>query len=298
MDKARVGFVGFGEVGAALAQRTLEHGAEVLAYDIRLEEENGRRELQARNPGVRFAPLPAVISDSAYVLAAVPTQACRAVAAQAASYLRAGHVYVDLATIRPSLKREIAGLISSTGAAFVEGAILDAVGVAGATAVILLGGARGREAAEFLYRMGLNARFYSTEIGRASAFQLLRSIFSRGAEALVLEMLIAAARAGLTQSLWDDVTAFLDRNRFETVAGDWVRTHPAACERRYWELVEVRETLRELGLDPVMTRAAESFFERSRWLGLRQAFPAKPETVEPVVQLMMRRLTGSEDACK
>lgn len=298
MKKLRVGFIGFGEVGTVLARAMLDHGAEVSAYDIRFEDKAVRLELQARNPDVRVAALPSLVREAAYVISAVPTQAARSVAAQVAQYLRPGQVYLDLPSACPSLKREIARLIAPTGAAYVEGAILDAVGVVGAAAVILTGGPQGLEAAGMLCRLGLNARFFSAEIGQASTFKMLRSIFSKGLEALILETLIAAARAGLAASLWEDVAAFMNRAPFETIAANWVRTHPAACERRYWELVQVRDTLREIGVDPLMTRAAESFFERSRWLGLPGAFPEKPASVEPVVQFMAERLSGSGDHCK
>lgn len=298
MKKLRVGFIGFGEVGTVLARAMLDRGVEVSAYDIRFEDEAVRRELQARHPDVRVAALPPLVRDAAYVISAVPTQAARTVAAQAAQYLRPGQMYLDLPSACPSLKQEIARLIAPTGAAYVEGAILDAVGVAGAAAVILIGGPQGLEAAGMLCRLGLNARFYSAEIGQASTFKMLRSIFSKGLEALILEMLVAALRAGIATSLWEDVAAFMNRRPFEAIAANWVRTHPAACERRYWELVQVRDTLRELGVEPLMTRAAESFFERSRWLGLSHAFPEKPASVEPVAQFMAERLSRPGDHCK
>jgi 3-hydroxyisobutyrate dehydrogenase-like beta-hydroxyacid dehydrogenase len=298
MDQVRVGFIGFGEVGEVLARAMLEHGAEVSAFDIRLDDEAARRDLEVRHPEVRFAPLPSVVRDAAYVVAAVPTQAASAVAAQAAPYLRAGQFYLDLATTAPRLKQELARLIAPTGAVFVEGAILDAIGIAGAAAQILTGGAQGSEAAAMLCRLGLNARFYSPEIGQASLFKMLRSILSKGLEALILEMMLAADRAGIAADLWDDVTAFMRRRPFEEIAVNWVRTHPGACERRYWELVQVRQTLRDLGLDPLMTQATESFFERSRWLGFAQAFPEPPTSGEQVVQFMSQRLAGPEDHCK
>ncbi len=298
MDPVRVGFIGFGEVGAVLARRMLEHGAEVSAFDIRLDDDAARRDLEARNPAVRFAPLPSVVRDAAYVLAAVPTQAARAVAAQAAPYLHTGQVYLDLATTCPRLKQQVARLITPTGAVFVEGAILDAVGIAGPAARILTGGAQASDAAAMLCRLGLNARFYSAEIGEASLFKMLRSIFSKGLEALILEMMVAADRAGIAAGLSDDVTAFMNRRPFETIAANWVRTHPAACERRYWELVEVRQTLRDLGLDPLMTQATESFFERSRWLGFPQAFSEPPTSAEQVIQFLSHRLARAEDHCK
>ena len=58
-------------------------------------------------------------------------------------------------------------------------------------------------------------------------------------------------------------------------------------------MVQVRETVREIGLDPILTMATEAFFDRSRALGLDTAFQEKPDSMEAVVELMERKLRGS-----
>jgi hypothetical protein len=67
-------------------------------------------------------------------------------------------------------------------------------------------------------------------------------------------------------------------------ADNWVRSHATAYERRYHEMIQVAETVRSLGLEPLMTDATVRFFERSRVLGLSDAFPQKPETMEQVIR--------------
>ncbi|MCP5118598.1 MAG: NAD(P)-dependent oxidoreductase, partial [bacterium] len=137
----------------------------------------------------------------------------------------------------PSIKVEIGRTISRSGADFVEGAILGAVGASGADTRILTGGNRGPEAAETLTHLGLRVSFFSSEIGKASTFKMLRSIFSKGFEAVILELLIAGKRAGIEEELWKDVCEFMDQNPFERVAANWTRTHTVAHERRYHEMV-------------------------------------------------------------
>ncbi len=141
-----------------------------------------------------------------------------------------------------------------------------------------------------LNRLGLNASFFSEQTGRASLFKMLRSIFSKGLEALLLEMLAAARRAGLEQELWRDVVGFMSRNPFERVATNWIVTHPAACERRYHELRQVNETLRDLGMTPLVSLAGEAFFERSRAMNLAAMFSEKPDSWEVVVERLEERL--------
>jgi len=190
----------------------------------------------------------------------------------------------------PSLKVEVGEIIRTSGADFVEGAILGAVGATGAGTRILVGGEKGREVAKTLTRLGLHVSYYSPEIGKASMFKMLRSIFSKGLEALILELLIAGKRAGLEEDLWKDITEFMTRNPFDRVASNWVRTHAVAYERHYHEMVQVAETMWELGVEPVMTSGTEAFFKRSLSLGLKEAFLEKPSSMEAVIDFMEKWL--------
>ena len=55
-------------------------------------------------------------------------------------------------------------------------------------------------------------------------------------------------------------------------------------------MVQVAETLRGLGVEPLLTAATVDFFRRSQTLGLDAAFPEKPETVEEVIAFVDERL--------
>jgi 3-hydroxyisobutyrate dehydrogenase len=292
MQSAKVSFVGFGAVASVLSQPMRERGAEVEAYDVLLSEDRGRAILQARarTEGIRFRPLPEAVAHADYVLSTVTTQAAEEVARECVTYLSSGQIYLDLNSTAPSIKAELGWIIEPSGADFVEGAILGAVGATGARTRILVGGAKGREAAEALTELGLNASYYSPEIGKASMFKMLRSIFSKGLEVLILEFLVAARRAGVEQDLWQNVVDFMTGNPFEAVAANWVRSHAVAHERRYHEMVQVAETMREIGVEPVMTAATEAFFRRSLALGFSEVFLQKPDSVEEVIDFMDQRL--------
>ena len=84
-------------------------------------------------------------------------------------------------------------------------------------------------------------------IGRASTFKLLRSVFSKGVEALLLESLLAARRAGVAEDLWREIVETIDERSFAEVGGNWVRTHGRAHARRHHEMVQVEELCESLG---------------------------------------------------
>lgn len=273
----RIGFIGFGAVASVFAAAMREHGAEIAAYDL----DEGK-------VTVRALPLDRLAAESEWILSTVTPQAAVAAARACAPYLRPHHVYVDLNSTAPAVKLAVAEIIRGAPAGFAEGAILGAVGAEGARARILLGGPDARRAAALLSGLGLHAEFFSEQIGQASLFKMLRSIFSKGVEALLVEMLAAARRAGLEQPLWGEVTELLERQPFRRVAENWIRTHPGASERRYHELRQVNETLRELGWAPLMSLAAEAFFDRSRVL--RPGAPVESAGWEAVIAHFEQRL--------
>lgn len=286
--RSRIGFIGFGEVAAVFSAALAEHGVEVSAYDIVGERAEGREMLRARDPSgrVRWSSLADVTTHSECILSTVTTSVAVAAARTVAPHLQRGQTYLDLNATAPALKREIANIVEPTGADFIEGAILGAIGVSGAKTKILLGGDRAEEIASHLARLGLNTVFYSREIGRASAFKLLRSVFSKGMEALLVEYLVAGERAGIREDLWREIVDLFTANSFEQVASNWIATHATAHERRYHEVVQVGAELRALGIEPIMTAATERFFQRSRELGLKDAFGANKPTAAEVVAVL------------
>ena len=289
----RVTFVGFGEVAAAFGPAFAARGAEVAAYDLLLGAPGGRERLEARAgpTAVRFAGLAEALHGATYVFSTVTTDVAREAARASSAQLVPGQTWVDLNATGPGTKREIADLVEASGAGFVEGALLGAVGVSGARTELLLGGPLGATTARVLGEdYGLNVRHYSDEIGRASTYKMLRSVFSKGLEALLIEFLVAGERAGMRAELWAEVLELLGRERFEKVAANWVCSHALAHERRWHEVVQVENVLRELGLEPVMTSATEQLFRRSVSLDMRAAFPARPESMEHVIRFFDERL--------
>jgi 3-hydroxyisobutyrate dehydrogenase-like beta-hydroxyacid dehydrogenase len=271
MEPTRIGFIGFGEVGKTFAAAMVAGGAEVSYYDLVRSD---------AVPGAAFRPLEELIERCGILLSTVTTHVAIAVAETAAPLLTARNTYADMNSTSASVKRRIAGIVSPSAANFVEGAILSAVGEAGAKASILVAGERAEAFAELMNRVGLvNVKYFSPAVGEASQVKMLRSIFSKGVECLLLEMLVAGKRAGVAEYLWKDIVGFMTNHPFQGIAENWIKTHPGASLRRYHEMEQVLETLKELDVEPVMTRGTTEFFRRSVESGLAERFSRKPDDV-------------------
>ena len=280
-----IGFVGFGEVASRFGEVLAQAGARVLAYDVLMEREGGRATLEERVRGSapEFVTLAQLAQGADLVFSTVTTDVAMTAARACAPLLRPGQVFVDLNATSPGVKREIAAVVGSSGASFVEGAILPLVNTMGARSQVLVCGDRAGEVAARANALGLNFRDYGPEVGRASSFKMLRSVFSKGVEALLVECLLAGRRAGVESDLWREIVGTIDAAPFAEVGGNWVRTHGTAHARRFHEMVQVAELLASLGVDAPMTRGTVGLFERSTRLGLKESFSSPPAAHADVI---------------
>jgi 3-hydroxyisobutyrate dehydrogenase-like beta-hydroxyacid dehydrogenase len=196
------------------------------------------------------------------VVSAVTAAAAGEVAAAAALYLRPGQILLDINSASPNTKRMSAGHVAASGADYVEGAVMAAVAGPGLKVAILAGGPAAKAAAEILNPFGMNLTPVATEIGRASATKLSRSIVIKGIEAILVQCAAAARK-------WDveaDVVASL---KATYPAVDWPQQIAYAAERvakhglrRAQEMREAGAMLADLGLDPVLCEAIAAVEEQ------------------------------------
>jgi 3-hydroxyisobutyrate dehydrogenase-like beta-hydroxyacid dehydrogenase len=213
--------------------------------------------------GVRVAADAAhACRDARVVVSAVTAAAAGDVARAAARYLQPGQIFFDINSAAPGTKRTAADHVAASGADYVEGAVMAPVAGPGLKVHILAGGAAAAAAAEILNPLGMNLTPVATEIGRASATKLARSIVIKGIEAILVQYAAAARK-------WDveaDVTASLTA----TYPGiDWPQQIAYAAERvathgvrRAEEMREAAAMLADLGLDPGLCRAIADVQEK------------------------------------
>ena len=274
----KIGCLGFGEVGSEFANRLAEEGVSVSCHDPLIK----RR--KPAHPNITFVEFAEAVISSDFVLSMVTTDIAESIATKAVKHLGDGQFYVDLNSTSPAKKRAIAQIVEESGAQFVEGAIMEAMAAAGANARILIGGAHMSYAAETLTEMGLNCEAYRENVGAASLFKMLRSVFSKGVEAVLIETLLAAELGGVREDIWAEIQRTFQNTPFEKMARGWVTSHDSACTRRRDEIAQVNDVVSNLGLKPKMCAAASQVFESSVANGLNDAFNRPPEDMADVIE--------------
>jgi 3-hydroxyisobutyrate dehydrogenase-like beta-hydroxyacid dehydrogenase len=294
MVEDKLAFIGFGEVGYTFSKELNKVGANVMVYDILLENPEKCEEMKRRilDSGCRPGSLEEVLDECRYILSAVVTQEAINAARECVPFLNKNHIYLDLNSTSPSIKVELKDIIEETGAHFVEGAILGAIGATGFRTRIFTGGSKGKDVADYLNRFGMNVYYYSPEIGKASMFKMLRSIFSKGIEVLLLEMLVAGKRAGIDEDLWSDISEFMSSKSFDKIAANWIESHAVAHNRRYHEMLQVIETMEEIGIEPVLTKKTASYFKRSIDMKMKDSFSSRPSHYNEVIEFIESKLSS------
>ncbi|MEQ8691114.1 MAG: NAD(P)-binding domain-containing protein, partial [Pseudomonadales bacterium] len=143
MSKIVIGLLGLGEVGSVVAEALLSRGHRVKAWDINFARPGSRASVNlASHPKLESVEAASQLASGCTVLISMVTAGN---AKDAARSIIAGvdveTFYLDLNSVSPECKYEMAAMMASCGARFVEAAIMAPIHPKGMDAPVLLGGA-------------------------------------------------------------------------------------------------------------------------------------------------------------
>jgi 3-hydroxyisobutyrate dehydrogenase-like beta-hydroxyacid dehydrogenase len=261
-----IAFIGFGEAGQAVAAGLRDEGvSQIAAWDILFPEAAGAKLIAAaKASGVRVASSAAdAVRNAEIVIAAVTAASSDEAAQSAVGHLNGKPLYLDVNSVSPGRKQATARRLGGE-ARYVDVAIVSAIHPARHKSPMMLAGPHAAAAEPVLASLGMKTQVVGDDIGAAAAIKMIRSVMIKGIEALTLECFLAAMRA----DVFDQVAASL-RNNYPGL--DWAKLAEYNIERmashgirRAAEMREVADTLRELGVKPLMTAGT---IERQQQLG-------------------------------
>lgn len=292
MAGMRVGIIGYGEAGQAVAQGLRsDRKISMSVFDIRFNNEESSQLLKAKADEFALVvekDIGSLVEKNDIILSIVTGGVALKVVEQSLPFIKKGKLYVDMNSVSPGKKTYMGELIEGRGGSFIEVAILGTIASYGFKSPMLVCGKEADHFVEFLTPMGFNAEFLSKEIGKASSIKMLRSIFAKGVETLLIEMLLGAARSEIVEQLMDAITEHMDNTSFRDIANAWITTHVIHNRRRAEEMEYVIETLEELKVKPIMATAARDRLRSSSQLGLTEFFHGeKPEEYRQVIDAML-----------
>lgn len=295
-----VGFIGFGEAGSTIAGGLAAAGVErIVAFDIAAADPRLGPLIhdRARRASATIVESPAALArESEIVLSTVTSSSALEAANQNAAFLDARHIYADLNSVSPALKQEIGRIVGAAGAQFVEVAVMAPVLPYGHRVPMLLGGPAAALFAERMKPFGMRCDVLAAAVGTAAAVKMCRSIVVKGLEALMCECVLGASRYDAAAHLFASLNESYPGIDWRTLADYMVGRVVVHGERRAREMEEVAETLRAIGVEPIMAEATARRQDWSARLGLRSQFgPDGPQTAAEVVEVVAR-LTGAQES--
>ncbi len=276
-----IGFIGYGELGQCITAGLKAAGADVAAFDLLVENPESKKRLQAQADQTNIVLMDnreALAARSDILISAVTCSDAVVAAQQMAPHLESRHVYVDLNSTSPAVKKEVRRAVEDAGAQFVEIAVMAAIPTLGIKVPLLLCGEKAQTVADCLSGYGMDTECMTGETGAAAAVKMFRSIVVKGLEALFLECVLAAEPYGATARVLDSIEKGYP-GVGQDLANYFMGRTAIHAERRSHEMIEVSETLRDMGLEPIMSEASARRLGEVADLNLKEQFRTKePES--------------------
>ncbi|MEN0137763.1 MAG: NAD(P)-binding domain-containing protein, partial [Rhodococcus sp. (in: high G+C Gram-positive bacteria)] len=185
------------------------------------------------------------------------------VAESAGEYLSAGALFVDLSTATPADKLHSSELLHAAGVEYADAVIMGAIGMTGLGTSLLVSGVAAQAAVTDFGAIGAPARALdNARPGDAAALKLLRTVLTKGIEALAVEALVSAEKQGVREELYR-VLGDIDTQGFTAFLDAVVRSHLLHAERRSHEVDRAVAQLDQAHLPSSVLAGTRSLYERT-----------------------------------
>ena len=289
-----VGFVGFGEVGEYFARDLNSLGVKhIAAFDV-ANGPGSKPRARAEKLGVTLCASPAeALARAELIFCCVTAGSDIEAAVAAAPAIPSGAFWVDVNSVSPGTKNEVAAIVAAAGGRFVEAAVMTSVPPHGLASPMLLGGPNARDFIEFAAGLKMNLTFQSEQIGVASAVKMCRSVMIKGIEALTTESMLAARHYGVERQVLASLSDTIPHPDWPKLARYVMTRALIHGRRRAEEMREVARTVSEAGVAPLL---AAPTAQRQDWAADRGAelgptFLAEA-SLEQLLDALLARRTG------
>lgn len=273
-----IALIGFGEAGSAIARGLAVEGGwrglsksgdnaphRLIAIDTALDFDARGTALGKAARAIDVAiesSYTEALRDADLVICAVQGEHALSAAKSAAPLLKKGAHFLDLCTVTGKMSDEDRAEIESGGGRYIDVAVMGGFFKQGIRAPMLVAGEDADPVVAWMNANGFEAKLLGPKPSSASSVKMLRSTLIKGVEALGVEALVTAQRQGILEEVLACLSD-VDQMPFRDFICMLVRTHIVHAHRRWEEMGLVAQTLRETGVEPLMTEAIERSHRRT-----------------------------------
>jgi len=276
-----VGFVGFGEAAKCFARAISDHsGFEVTVFC------DGTHHTPPYDPAflaeladhhaVGVESMKELVSRSEVVFSAVTVDQAEQVGAELLELANRGQLVVDVNASTPSVKARLGTRASAAGVRYVDANLMGAVSIYGHRVQLLSSGTGASSFQADFEPLGFNIEVLDGQAGKAAAVKMLRSVVTKGMEALLVEALTAARALGIVDDAFAGICGPMDATTYSDFAVMCIKTDVLHAGRRAVEMDDIATELTQMGIDPVMTKATTRRLAQSANYEVRDEFLKRP----------------------
>jgi 3-hydroxyisobutyrate dehydrogenase len=259
--KVKVSVLGCGEVGLTYARGLAAAGHDILCCDP--EPRQAVHDFCAATGAALHGSFGPWLGQAEVVLSCVVGSLSLSVARSVVPMLAEGSLFIDMTTCDPGDIRIAAREAQERGIAYADVAIMGAIALSGLSTNLLAAGTGAQEAQHIFSAIQAPTRvLVGGAAGDAAAIKILRSVFTKGLEALAVECFIAAEHQGLTDRLYEAM-ADVDQTPLRDLLEALVRSHVVHAPRRLKEVEEAERQLHKAELPVDVLPGVRARFERT-----------------------------------
>ncbi|WP_353506746.1 DUF1932 domain-containing protein [Variovorax sp. J31P179] len=129
-------------------------------------------------------------------------------------------------------------------------------------------------------------------VGDAISLKFLRSVLTKGMEALSVELLMSAEKQGVREELYAQLSD-IDKIPLRSVIDSMVRTHVIHAQRRAHEVQDAQRELTSLGLRSTVLPGVEERFHKTIESLAAHPLPVAEPSVEQALDWLLSTHTDS-----
>ena len=293
-----LGYIGFGEAAFHMAKGLCGEGLTgILAYDVALDSDGPYKKtvldrIAAAGSVTAAASAKELVEKCDFVVICVPARFTPSTADGLLPFARKGQYFIDVTTALPDIKQAEAVKFAEKGAFYVDSAMLGGLVGYGHKVPILASGEGADAWHDAMTPWGMNIKLVGegSKPGDASRIKLVRSVFTKGLEALLTEALVFAHKCGLEDRFMQSVCATMEKQPFEKLVVALAGSDFVHSERRGFEVGEAMELMEQVGVKPLVSAGAKARMAHTTSFGCaKELNGASPKSLEEIFALMDRK---------
>ena len=291
--------LGLGEAGTAIAKglaqvwRAKSPSRRILSVDTALGDNIRGAAIaeRARSIGIEIeGRYDQRLADAGAVFSVVTGVDAKSAALAARDVLKPGTLFFDVNTLTGPQTVAIAAEMEQAGIDYVDFAAMGGFSTSGYQVPFVISGPAAQRAQALLKPLGFDVTIMSDRAGDASAVKIIRSVMVKGIEALGVECLVAAHRAGLVEEVLNCFSD-IDARTFAGMVKSLTRSHVVHAKRRMEEMDKAQENLLELGIKPLMSERTRQSHARTVDAAIAPSDAELP-SFEQALELLSEKVVG------